>query len=84
MLLAVSSLTLLFRRFQGDPPAHGPAKNTQSLAVLIHLFHFALPNGDNRLSFSVIVCDSNNMEEFEAVSMMHFGKQALFFGAHEK
>ena len=49
MLLAVSSLTLLFRRFHGDPPVHGPAKRTQSLDVLKHLFHFALQSLPKRV-----------------------------------
>ena len=55
MLWAVTSLTFLFKRFHGDPPVQGPAKNTQSLALRMHLRHLALPKFDIKLSSSVMV-----------------------------
>ena len=50
----VASLTHRLIRFHGEPPVHGPAKNTESSLVRRHRLALLIPYGESMSSSSVI------------------------------
>ena len=54
MSCVVASLTHRLIRFHGEPPVHGPAKNTESSLVLRHRLALHIPYGESMSSSSVM------------------------------
>ena len=55
-------------------------RNTQSLALRMHLRHLALP----KLTSGCLFSDGDYVHQFESVFAMDLCHNALCFGAHEK